>query len=1848
MLVSRIHSWRLLGVLAVTLAAVLGGSIAITATMAGEETAAQGSTAKARAHETKGHAASGAGRLEEAQAHFAAWVQEEDEHGHPRTHAQALRALASVLARRGKLDEAIRHLDRAVARLRTQAVGGLLGAVLNDRGALHQARGASEQARRDLEEAAQVLEHHGAPRSALQARWNLGLLHESRGEMELALETYRAALATAKDLDSKTLVGRASLSVGSVLHRLGDDEEARALLDEALAAARTAEDVVLLAQARSELATIDLHQGASDRALQGFRDALIAFHSHGDPVLITRALGNVGTAHEHRGEYADALRAFERALAHAVEAGDLEGEAGARLSRARVHAVLGEQREALVDAQLALERATTFGDPLLEARVHGVLARLLEGEGDDKASRAHLEEAMRLSTGAGDARAEGRARMQLGDAERSAGHLDKARAHFTAALEQFEAIGDVAEVAACAVRLAECALGAGLLGRALEQSEEARKAARRAGARDVAIDALVIAANARLAQGDAAGAQALARQAANDVPFLTRGLDELRGAAGRSRWRAPFRVGLAAALAQDDATGAFWFLEAGRAGQLRESLGGASGLGARVLTPEQARADEAARSRVQAASSRYRRVVRRRGSLAAHRKARKALADAEDAVRALAARWQLESRDAAGVLYPRPSTIREVRAVLAGDEAFVAYSLGEPSQAFVLTREAIRIVPLAIAATLDAAIAAVMDGEEEVAARSAERLGPLLAAPLALPASVTRVIVSPEGALARIPFSLVFPEREVAHVPSATTYVLLRGQRGLRGTRVLGIGAPDYRHHDRRLAALPGSGDEVRRVADVTLLGERATEREFRARLPDVARWRAVHFACHGLIDDDRPSLSSLALTRDDVHDGNLTVMEVLDLRAPADLVTLSACDSGRGRILEGEGILGFTRAFMFAGAARVIVSLWKVDDEATAHLMRELYARWNPGGTARGVPLATALRQAQSVVRKQPKWRHPRYWAAWALWGLPDAARDAQVVLSREEALTRTTSAFDRKDRQALAALAARAQPDPWLLVDALEARGRRDVARALAAEATATDVAKLGSHAATDARSDPSWRERLARARKIRAGGDTRLLRPLLSGPGLVDDVLGVEVPDTLGTALAASVSIEDRLDAVAPLAEAGRRAARMGWLSRAAACLARAARLAERLGQYGQAARILRELATLQTRRQRAADAAAATGDLGVIFQRMGRVEDAAVALKAAMASYERLEDVAGVARSAANLAALEFARGRMDEARSAAERARDAARRAELPEVEGAALGNLGLALEARAEHAAAVETQELAIARLAQVGDTRTLGRIHDNLANLLAGLNRLEDAERHHLRAVEIAVDRGDAPGEARARGNAAMTALDAGRLAEARRQQQLAVALWSSLGVADAKAHALSAVGWIAEARGSLGAALAAYEAAEATLPIDAPAKAHRAARERCVEAALAAGRYVRAIELTTREGATPELANKVNARLAATDRPPATASSRDRELAEACRARDAAKAFAALQGQAWEGAVGAYVDRALAMHATLPTPVRTRLLEARARVTALSERANAPERALTAAQAVLAETTKAVPVDAWAVGTRRPTLADIQSRLASHESLLVTFDPREGVTALAITKTAARLVGPRELGQPQPAGAYVVPVDGRTHEAPWAAALPRVAPQALLAAETRDEAQASEGVLVLAGPRAALPQDAARVFGNAPVAAAPSAWPGAGIRAGAGMLQEGPLTDALRGPWNLVVFDAQLILAAHAMPRTGLYVGPGVLPAADLNGLELPARVWAFPHVSGRPSAALLGAWLDACHRGGARVVLWRAGPEPVGGPGGFLSRFGTSLAQGAAPAAAFQAAGGAKAGWRLAVDK
>ncbi len=192
---------------------------------------------------------------------------------------------------------------------------------------------------------------------------------------------------------------------------------------------------------------------------------------------------------------------------------------------------------------------------------------------------------------------------------------------------------------------------------------------------------------------------------------------------------------------------------------------------------------------------------------------------------------------------------------------------------------------------------------------------------------------------------------------------------------------------DLKIKRLPFTRQEAERLLALVAPGAGIKALDFEASRATVesdklSQYRYVHFATHGLADSERPELSTVLLSLFDEQgrpqDGFLRAHEVYNLNLPAELVVLSACETGLGKQTRGEGLIGLTRGFMYAGAARVVVSLWSVSDKATAELMEKFYRKMLQDGQRP----AAALRAAQIEMWQSKQWAAPYYWAAFTLQG--------------------------------------------------------------------------------------------------------------------------------------------------------------------------------------------------------------------------------------------------------------------------------------------------------------------------------------------------------------------------------------------------------------------------------------------------------------------------------------------------------------------------------------------------------------------------------------------------------------------------------------------------------------------------------------------------------------------------------------------------------------------------------------------------------------------------------------------------------------------------------------------------
>ena len=241
--------------------------------------------------------------------------------------------------------------------------------------------------------------------------------------------------------------------------------------------------------------------------------------------------------------------------------------------------------------------------------------------------------------------------------------------------------------------------------------------------------------------------------------------------------------------------------------------------------------------------------------------------------------------------------------------------------------------------------------------------------------------IVPHGALHYLPFNALNSGGEylidrynIRVLPSASVMQFLKDRREGHAGNLLVFGNPDLGDPNYDL---PGAQSETIAITkdqpkSKLLLRKQATETAIK-RFGE--QFRYIHFATHGTFDAEKPLSSGLLLSGDDENDGTLTVGELYDLHLPADLVTLSACETALGKVANGDDVVGFTRGFLYAGTSSIVSSLWKVDDKATSILMQQFYKSLKESDKR------SALRTAQLKVKDTYN-SHPYFWAAFQITG--------------------------------------------------------------------------------------------------------------------------------------------------------------------------------------------------------------------------------------------------------------------------------------------------------------------------------------------------------------------------------------------------------------------------------------------------------------------------------------------------------------------------------------------------------------------------------------------------------------------------------------------------------------------------------------------------------------------------------------------------------------------------------------------------------------------------------------------------------------------------------------------------
>jgi CHAT domain-containing protein/tetratricopeptide (TPR) repeat protein len=849
----------------------------------------------------------------------------------------------------------------------------------------------------------------------------LGDIDAFSGRTRESLIRYRQALKISEDLRDRRRQAHALLNLGYSYGDFSQITDAQKHYEAALAVSTPVDDWRAQGRALTALGQLHGNVGENDRALARFREALPIHERLGDAFGLGSTLLGIALVHFRSGDSEGATAYQLRAVDLFRGAKNQTGEATSLLNLGRSLASLGRHLEALDRYAVALKLFRAGSDRRLQARVLQSMGDVYGQLGEFKTALANYEESRQLANAVGDSRGEAYALNGIGALLSNQGQFAKATVVLGQALRLGQQSRNRLAESFSLYNLAKTEEAQGRLDTALAKIRESiaiaetlrgdvssldLRASYLASVRDrheLEIDLLM-----RIHERDpSSNTPALAFEISEQTRARSF-LDRLAQARGR------IREGVAPALLErEDSIQRSLNETAQRLAKVRSDPAHAAEIAA--LNAEVDRLTSKYRdieAQIRAESPRYASLTQSR-SVTLQDVQRLALDDQSVLLQYfLGARqsyvWAV-TRDTVAVrtLPPRP----EIERIAQLYRSSLIASATSPRDRSVggLTR-------LKNSGELK-------DAGRELSATILDPVAPLIAN--------RRVLIVADGILQAVPFaaledpnskpSPLVVNHEVINLPSASTLMLIRSEwkRERHWKQVVKVFAdPVYEQDDPRMqpatvtatrrvpqaetqvaqasrggevagnirmARLNGSRKEAQSIAAVAAPASIALDFDANrtaALDATLGNYRIVHFAVHGIVDDARPELSGIALSMFDrggqPQDGFVRLHDIYNLQIPADLVVLSACSTALGREVPGEGLTGLVRGFMYAGARRVLASLWEVDDIATSELMTRFYRNM----FEKKLSPPAALRSAQVELLTSSKWNAPFYWAPFVLMG--------------------------------------------------------------------------------------------------------------------------------------------------------------------------------------------------------------------------------------------------------------------------------------------------------------------------------------------------------------------------------------------------------------------------------------------------------------------------------------------------------------------------------------------------------------------------------------------------------------------------------------------------------------------------------------------------------------------------------------------------------------------------------------------------------------------------------------------------------------------------------------------------
>ncbi|QLE40049.1 CHAT domain-containing protein [Nostoc sp. C052] len=752
-------------------------------------------------------------------------------------------------------------------------------------------------------------------------------IYSELGEKQKALSYYNQGLSLYRQMGDKKSEGVSLNNIGSVYYFLGENQKALSYYNQSLLLHRLIGNKSGIATTLNNVGKVYLELQENQKALSYFSQSLSLHQQAGDKRGIPTALNNIGIVYLNLGENQKALSYFSQSLSLYQQATDKRGIPTALNNIGKVYSNLGEHQKALDYYNQCLPLYIQMGSKTGEARTLYNIASIQRDSGDFKASLTQMERVIKI----------------VEDLRTKIDSQELRTSYFATVQDYYEFYIDLL------MQLHKQHPSQGYDALALQTSERAR-------ARSLL--ELLTEANADIRQGV--------------EPKL---------------------------LSQEH--------------NLQQQLDTLEKRRIQLLNVNHTEAEvQALEKEIEAVLEQYQQV--------------------QVQIRATSPRY-------AALTQPQPLSLTQIQQqVLDDNTLLLEYSLGEKrSYLWAVTNKSITSYELPKRADIEAT---VQKFRQEITtpylrnSPSIDTLSQIILAPVAQQLGKKRLAIASDGALQYVPFSaLATPgssnyeplllNHEIITLPSASTVAILRREHKERKSSapktLVVLADPIFSSDDERLegkvkvspSSVPESNldsqaltrsaqdsdvnfqrlrftrQEAEQILSLVPVSDRKQAFDFTASRTtasseNLSQYRIIHFATHGILNSKHPELSGVVLSLFDnqgrPQNGFLRLHDIFNLNLQAELVVLSACKTGLGEEVKGEGLVGLTRGFMYAGSPRVVVSLWSVDDQATSELMKVFYKKM----LQEKLKPAAALRTAQIEIWRTQKYAAPYYWAAFTLQG--------------------------------------------------------------------------------------------------------------------------------------------------------------------------------------------------------------------------------------------------------------------------------------------------------------------------------------------------------------------------------------------------------------------------------------------------------------------------------------------------------------------------------------------------------------------------------------------------------------------------------------------------------------------------------------------------------------------------------------------------------------------------------------------------------------------------------------------------------------------------------------------------